>query len=62
MKPYTQKEAVGAFKMDNSIICWPIFTTSITPIMTTSEVVLTIRVDKLIAPGSMRRTACGIRI
>ena len=41
------------------MICCPTFTTSITLISAASEVVLTIRVNRLMAPGSTRRSACG---
>ena len=42
-----------------SIICWPTLTTSITPIRAAKELVLIMRVNKLIEPGKTRRTLCG---
>ena len=57
INPYTQREAEGVCKIDDSIICWPTFNTSITPIKTANDVVLIIRVAKLIAAGTSLLTA-----
>lgn len=45
--PYTQRAAVGFVYLDASIICFPTFNTSTTPIKATSEVVLIILVRRI---------------
>lgn len=41
------------------MICWPVLSTSTTPISTTREVVITIRAVRFIANGKSRRMVCG---
>ena len=58
--PYTAIAAVGTESLFDSIICCPIFITSITPTKTTSEVVYIIRVIRFMLSGTSRLTICGI--
>ena len=57
--PYTQRAAVGFVYLDASMICFPTFNTSTTPIRATSDVVLIIRVRRLTADGRSLRMVCG---
>ena len=54
------KTAFGEVMRLASMICWPTFIISMMPIMSSSEVVLTMRVTRLMAAGTSRRTACGM--
>jgi len=43
-----------------SMICWPTFIISITPIISSKLVVLIMRVMRLMEEGIRRRMACGM--
>ncbi len=60
--PYIQNTADGLENLEASMICLPTFTTSTTPISTTSDVVLIILVSRFIMDGISLRIVCGMMI